>query len=93
MLEELEKLWGGFSLTDQERQELVLPTMVLKESISKGKNCPLAMVIANNLINREAIIATMAKVWRIHGWVQVKAIGDNGFLLEFQHEYDKTKKK
>lgn len=87
MDEELAKLWEGFSLTDQERQELVLPTYALNESISTRKFCLLAPV--DKVVNREAFRTTMAKVWRPDGWIQFNKVGENKYMLEFQTEHDK----
>ncbi|XP_041025493.1 uncharacterized protein LOC121265896 [Juglans microcarpa x Juglans regia] len=89
MEDELEKLWAGFSLTDREKQEVVMPTLDIHESMKKGRLCLLAQVTANKVVNREAFKSTMSKVWKPEGWIRFKEIGENQVLLEFQKEQDK----
>lgn len=42
-------------------------------------------------MNNEAFRKTMAQVWKLVGWVRFKELGDQNFLIEFQHLHDKDK--
>lgn len=41
MEEELARMWVGFSLTDQETQELILPSTTLNNAVTKGDSASL----------------------------------------------------
>ncbi|XP_042942902.1 uncharacterized protein LOC122277085 [Carya illinoinensis] len=91
MEEELHKLWKGFTLTEQESGLVRVEKDVTKVLVAKGKRCLLMMINADRVVNKEALRTTMSKVWRPEGWIQFKEVGNNGMLVEFQHESDKTK--
>lgn len=49
----LSRLWEGFSLTDQERKKIVLPSETLNDSRTRGKTFLLALLVAKKGVNRE----------------------------------------
>lgn len=91
MESELEKMWASFSLTDAEKNAVVLSIEAMHESTLRGKSCLLSQVIANKIVNREAFKKTMSAAWKPEGWVKFKEVGKNRMLVDFQLEKDKTK--
>ncbi|KAF5442788.1 hypothetical protein F2P56_035410 [Juglans regia] len=89
MGEDLVRKWKGFSLTEQERKEMILSHNTMDNAVKHGKFCLLAMIITNKPINKEAFKNTMTKVWRNEGWIQYSEVGTNKFLIEFNKDEDR----
>lgn len=86
------RLWKGLSFTKAEQQEVVVSEdEVAIHSVTQRDKCLLALLVNDKDANNEAFILTMAKVWNPEGWVKFHDIGDNRFLVEFQHQSGKEK--
>ncbi|XP_042944730.1 uncharacterized protein LOC122278618 [Carya illinoinensis] len=91
MEEELNTLWEGFTLTEQEAESVKVKNEALQSLVNKGKRCLIMKINADRVVNREAFRATMSKVWHPEGWIQFKDEGENKVVVEFQFEQDKVK--
>lgn len=79
---------GRLRLTEQEKEEVVLPPTSFVRGVQHGQFCLLAMIIADKPINKEAFKNTLTKVWRCEGWIQFSEVGTNKFLIEFNKDKD-----
>ncbi|KAF5447349.1 hypothetical protein F2P56_032906, partial [Juglans regia] len=91
MEEELESLWKGFTLTDQEKKGFEVTKTEVETVAGEKKFCLQLLVVAEKQVNKEAFRTTMSKLWSPEGWIQFKEMGINKFLMEFEMEQDKKK--
>ncbi|KAF5453769.1 hypothetical protein F2P56_023489 [Juglans regia] len=91
MAEELSNLYEELCITEEEKQEVLIPTEEALISIEKSKKCLAAHVVADKEVNRGALRTTMSKVWKVEGQVSFKELGCNKFLVEFQNPLEKNR--
>ncbi|KAF5447575.1 hypothetical protein F2P56_033117 [Juglans regia] len=91
MTDDITRRWETLKLTENAKEELVLPDEVVLSTSIKGQHWLLAMIFNDRTVNKEAFQSTMAKVWNSEGWITFKEFGVNKFLLEFQLLKDKEK--
>ncbi len=48
-------------------------------------------LFADQIIGKETIKSTMVKGWRPSGMTSFKVLGENIFLVEFEHLWDKSR--
>lgn len=48
-------------------------------------------LIADRIVGKESIKKTLIKGWRPLGFISFNVLGDNLFLIEFEHEWDKSR--
>lgn len=58
-----------------------------------AENYLIGLVVTEKNIDKEAFKTTMQNVWKPKGRIQFKEVGDNLFIIEFQHEQDNQKVK
>lgn len=56
-----------------------------------GRSCLVGKLISDRLIGKEAIKSTLIKGRRPTGMTSFKVLGDNLFLVEFEHFWDKSR--
>ncbi|XP_042973058.1 uncharacterized protein LOC122304860 [Carya illinoinensis] len=91
MAEELSNLCAGLRLTEEEKQEVHVLVEEVLLSIEKSKRCLVALVVADNEVNKGAFQATMSKAWKVEGQVLFKELGSNKVLIGFQNVYEKER--
>ncbi|KAF5471373.1 hypothetical protein F2P56_008182 [Juglans regia] len=91
MEDDLAKQWEGLSLTEKEKEEVLLEKNSSEVVDQYGKFCLLVMIIAEKPVNREAFKSTMAKIWKCESWFKFSEVGMNKFLIEFNKEEDLQK--
>lgn len=62
MTEKLTECWNRFSLTEEEKEEIVITGNNVKETMERGKLCLVGKIIADMKINKEAFKNTMFKI-------------------------------
>jgi hypothetical protein len=91
MAEDLTKLWRNFSLSEEESLGVEVVEQGMHEIGSRGKACMVCKLFSDRLIGKDAIRSTLVGAWRPEGTLVFKALGDNIFLLEFEHFWEKDK--
>ncbi|XP_059460346.1 uncharacterized protein LOC132189616 [Corylus avellana] len=91
MAEELEALWGKFSLTEEEQDGLEVAEEDVEEITAKGSHCLVGKLISDRFIGKRIIRAKLIRGWRPTGSLEFKVLGENTFLMDFEHEWDKIR--
>jgi hypothetical protein len=91
--EDLTKLRRNFSLSEEESLGVEVDEQGMHEIGSRGKACMVCKLFSDRLIGKDAIRSTLVRAWRPEGTLVFKALGDNIFLLEFEHFWEKDRVK
>lgn len=83
MAEELSNLYEGLRLTEEEKQEVLVPGEEVLLSIEKSKKCLAVLVVADKEVNRGAFQSTISKAWKVDDQVSFKDLDFNRSLVEF----------
>ncbi|XP_035544650.1 uncharacterized protein LOC118348031 [Juglans regia] len=86
MDEELSELWNKFSLTEEERYEIVITDQDIETNMERGKLCLVGKVIADKKINKDAFKNMLVKVWKSCPGPKIIEVGENLYVFEFQTE-------
>jgi hypothetical protein len=62
----------------------------VEEIALKGKSCLMGKQIADCVIGKNTIRSKLIRGWKPMGSLSFQVLGDNLFLLEFEHSWDKT---
>ena len=87
--EELSKHWENLNLTSEENS--IYHAAQTQNYGIRGQHCIASKILSEKGLNNEAFRKTMALIWKLKGWVRFKELGDQKFLIEFQHIADKEK--
>jgi hypothetical protein len=63
----------------------------MKGIVSSGTHCLVGKLLLERYIGKDVIRREMIRGWWPTGHLSFKVLGENLFLLEFEHEWDKTK--
>jgi hypothetical protein len=91
MAEDLENLWGNFSLAEEEEEELEIVAQETDGIAQRGKLCLVGKLIADRLISKETVKSKLIRGWRPRGTLSFTVLGENLFLMEFQYECDRIR--
>lgn len=91
MADEISRMWGNFTLTEEEGIEVVAPEEVLSEIVLKGQLCLVGKLLADRMVGKESIRSKLILGWRPTGSISFKALGENLFLIEFEYSCDKDR--
>lgn len=91
MAEDLTKLWGNFSLLDEESEEVEIRASVQSRVLKRRQLCMVGKLIADRVISKEIIKSKLIRGWRPSGSISFKVLGENLFLIEFEHSWDKSR--
>jgi hypothetical protein len=91
MADDLFKLWGNLSLTEDEDLELSFGHGDLNKGETYVQFCVLGKLMADRLVSKETIRTSMQHWWRLEGSIAFKVLGDNLFLIEFVDPKDKER--
>jgi hypothetical protein len=83
-------MWGRFSLREEENIGVYLTTPEIDPLVSRERNCLMGKLVVNHIIPKEYFKAPLTRVWRPSGGLSFKVIGENLFIAEFKHEWDKS---
>ena len=91
MAKELARRWEKFSILDEEGVGVDAIGGVMEVLESKGQSCLVGKLITKRIIRKESIRSTLIRGWRSTGSISFKVIGENLFLLDFEHYWDKSR--
>jgi GTPase SAR1 family protein len=90
MAEDLTRLWGNLSLTENEDAEMEIKKEAIEGMVSRGKSCLVGKLILDQFVSKEAIEATLIRWWKSSRRITFKVLGENMFLIDFEHYWDKS---
>jgi hypothetical protein len=90
MAEDLSNLWRNFSLSEGESLEVEATEQEMNGLVTRGSSCLVGKLIAEHIVGKDTIKATLLRGWRPSGQIVFKVLGANLFLLDFEHVWDKA---
>lgn len=91
MADTLSSLWKNFSLSEEESLGVAVLDQVLPVITDRGRACVVGKLFADRIIGKEVIKSTLIKGWRPSGMTSFKVLGENIFLVEFEHLWDTSR--
>jgi hypothetical protein len=91
MADELSRMWGSFSLSEMEGDEMEIQNHAWEVGARRGKTCLVGKLIADHLVSKEVIRTTLLRGWKPSETPTFKVLGDNLFLVDFVEESDKIR--
>lgn len=91
MADDLAKLWENLSLSKGEGLEFDVEDQDLTGIVRRGKDCLVEKLVANRIVSKENIRSTLIRGWRHPGTLSFKILGENLFLIEFEHVWDRER--
>ncbi len=91
MAEDLLNLWKIFSLSKEENLAVEASDQGLNNISDRGKSCLVGKLLADQIIGKDALKSTLIKGWKPSGTMVFKNLGDNLFLVEFEHLWVKAR--
>jgi hypothetical protein len=88
MAEELAKLWGKFSLSEEEGSRVEATEESLEAFVLKGHTCLVAKLLQDRIVGKDTIKKVLIRGWKPSGFVSFKVVGLNLFLVEFEYSWD-----
>jgi hypothetical protein len=85
MAKDLTRLWGSFTLLEEESYRVVVPITTLGRIRAKGHACLVGKLIANRIVGKDFIRSSIFHWWKPTGSLSLKVLGENLFLIEFEH--------
>lgn len=91
MAEDLTKLWRAFSLSEDESLVVEAIEMEGHNINVRGRSCLVGKLLADRTIGKDSIKSTLIRGWKPSGTTVFKNLGNNLFLMEFEHAWDKAR--
>jgi hypothetical protein len=86
----ISSMWGNFTLSKKEDVEVQIREGSADPIANRGQSCLVGRLLADRVVPKDYIRVHMLRAWKILGTVSFKVLWDNLFLLDFEHEWDKT---
>ncbi|KAK2641361.1 hypothetical protein Ddye_023124 [Dipteronia dyeriana] len=84
--DELVKLYDALSVKDKDRPVQTLDVSLKVEGEQRLALCLVGKVLTNKVVNREAFLDVMKKIWRVDGGVEIEPIKGNMFAFYFKSQ-------
>ncbi|XP_059458425.1 uncharacterized protein LOC132188022 [Corylus avellana] len=91
MADELIRKWGNFSLSEEESVGVEAIDSVVEVLESRSQSWLVGKLIADKIIGKDYIHSTLIKGWKPTGSLHFKVLGENLFLLDFQHSWNRSR--
>ncbi|XP_059457696.1 uncharacterized protein LOC132187382 [Corylus avellana] len=91
MADDLSSMWQDFNLSEGESVEVIVQQQAVEEIATRGNSCFVGKLIADRIIGKDTIRSKLVQLWRPSGSTSFKVIGENLFLVDFEHSWDKTR--
>jgi hypothetical protein len=89
--EELTTLWGKLSLSEEEGTGMLIQENAMDPMVQRGSYCLVGKLLSDRIIGKDVIKVPLIRIWKTNGRVTFKEVGDNLFLIEFQHDWEKSR--
>lgn len=83
MADEIEELCGRISLTDGEKECIMITEGEVADLADKGSRCLVGRLVTEKRFNREAFRCLLTRLWRPVGRIIFKEIQENLWVFEF----------
>ena len=91
MAEELEILWRKLTVTDEEEESVNLGRECTRATKERGKNCLVMKVLSRRGVMLDALRKNIRMLWKPNKSIQISAIEEEVYLVEFDDERDKKR--
>lgn len=91
MADELIRKWGNFSLSEEESVGVEAIDSVVEVLESRGQSWLVGKLVADKTIGKDYIRSTFIKGWKPTGSLHFKVLGENLFLLDFEHSWNRSR--
>ncbi|XP_059436731.1 uncharacterized protein LOC132169771 [Corylus avellana] len=91
MTEELTTLWGKLTLMEEEDVRLGISENGIAPLVDRGNACVVGKLLADRTVGKEIVKTPLLRAWQPTGRVSFKTLGPNLFLIDFEHEWDKSR--
>ena len=91
MAEELEILWRKLTVTDEEEESVILGMECTRATKDMGKNCLVMKVLSRRRVMLDALRKNIRMLWKPNKSIQISAIEEEVYLVEFDNERDKKR--
>jgi hypothetical protein len=91
MEEDLSRMWGNLSLTEAEDEEMEIGGGVMEGMMQRSTSCLVGKWISDRFVSKEVVRSFLIRGLKPEGRVTFKVVGDNVFLMEFEHEWEKAR--
>ena len=85
MVEDLTKMWGSFSLIEEDDVDVEIQKTTMAWLRDRGRSCLVGKLLADKFVGKESIKSSMLQWWKLKGTVSFKVVGENLFLIDFEH--------
>lgn len=75
MVDKLKKLWGSFSLLEEEDVEVEIQDRTVEGPVQRGKLCLVGKLLAERMVSKEIIKSTLLRGWKPSGTLSFKVLG------------------
>ena len=91
MAKDLTKLWGKLSLDEGEITEVAIQSRSVERIVSGGECYVVGKLLSERFVGKDVIKRTLIRGWHPTGSLSFKVLGDTVFIVEFEHEWDKSR--
>lgn len=91
MAKDITKLWENFNLMEEESTSVAVREEKLEDFSTKGQDCLVGKLIADRVVGKETICSSIIRWWKPTGSLSFKVLGENLFLIKFEHFWDKSR--
>jgi hypothetical protein len=91
MEKDIFSMWGNFSLLDDEKEGVSLDADDLNPLVHRGKSCLVGKLLVDRIVPKEIFKAPLIRAWKPTGSVSFRVLGDNMFVADFEHDWDKAR--
>ena len=89
MIEVLEEMWSKFSLTEEEKTDVVIEKLWIEDLLERSKYFLLGKMVMRKPINIEAMKLVFMKLWKINNGMIIQKVGERLFIFQFVDELEK----
>ena len=89
MEEDLSKMRGNLSLTEAEDEEMEIRNRAMEGMVHRGTSCLMGKMISDHFVSRDVVKSFLIRGLKPKGRITFKVVGENLFLMEFEHEWEK----
>ncbi|XVE52836.1 hypothetical protein DITRI_Ditri02bG0156200 [Diplodiscus trichospermus] len=91
MTDQLDDLWKFLRLTEDEEDDIKTTDTTEDSAAEEGKNWLVGKLLTTRPFNKDAMMATMKSISKLHREVEIAFLEDNLFLFKFQGGKDKER--
>jgi hypothetical protein len=91
MADDLTKMWGSFSLSDDDGEVMEINMNLMANPVNRGQSCVVGKLVSEKWVSKETIKSKLVQWWRPTEMISFKVLGDNLFLIEFKNLGDKSR--